>query len=119
MPREERQKRFVFWTCGVRGHYQRQCTMGPSDRLLSAGGPSASFMATGGAPCRHVPFKPGDEVIPDPDAPGTAPPPGTGGPSASASVAGARSGGNQGRTTWMIESGATNQMKFIRAGFTT
>ena len=39
MPREERQRRVVCWTCGVRGHYARQCTKGGGDRPPSAGGP--------------------------------------------------------------------------------
>jgi len=114
MPREERQRRVVCWTCGVRGHYARHCTKGGGDRPPSAGGPSASFMAvakkTGG---RAHGEKTITEITDDhPVERSLVQPP-------FVSFVGARSGGLTPRTAWMIDSGATSHMQVTRTGFTS
>jgi len=110
MPREERRRRVVCWTCGSKGHYQRECLKGSGDRPGTGGGPSAAFMATGTpAGGKHV--TPSNDALGVPSAHGTQ-------PAASVSVAGDCAGAQAG-AAWMIESGATNHMHNRRGGFRT
>jgi len=115
MPREECRRRVVCWTCGTRGPYQRECTKGSGDRPGTGGGPNAAFMAGGTLTDGKRPsLNPDKEAIEEiPVAVLTQPTPQA---SASASVAGG-SAGTPTRTTWMIDSEATNHMHTCRVGF--
>jgi len=117
MPREERRRRVVCWTCGTRGHYQRDCTKGSSDHPGTGGGPSAAFMAggtlTNGKRPSLKPEKKASEEIPV-----AVPPQPTPQASALASLAEGTSK-TPTRITWMIDSGAKNHMHICRVGFNT
>jgi len=110
MPREERRRRVVCWTCGSKGHYQRECNKGSGDRPGTGRGPSAAFRATG-TPAGGKNVTPSNDALGVPSAQGTQ-------PAASASVAGDCSGARAG-AAWMIDSVATNHMHTLRGGFCT
>jgi len=93
MPRAERRRRVVCWTCHTRAHYAHEFPSTadrPQDR---GGGPSASFMATASRP-RMRPHS--DDT---PDAGG-----GGGSPMAE-------------DRTWLVDSGASDNMRLVPVGF--
>jgi len=114
MPKEERRRRVVCWTCGMRGHNQRECTKGGSDRPGIRGGPSAAFMAVDKpAIGTRLPYTDKEVVGGVSDADPAHP---AARAAVSASVVGTSAATPSG-TTWMIDSGATNHMHTRRVGF--